>query len=214
MQTTLPSLLNPAGAATLLREQSAVRILDVRTPGEFESAHIWGAYNVPLDTIAEHAREIGTNGETPLVIVCQSGQRATRAGDALRSAGMANLHVLEGGMGAWISAGLEVVHGRKRMSLERQVRIAAGSIAATGGILALTVNPLFAAISAAVGLGLVFAGVTDTCAMGMLLARLPYNRTTSCDPAAVVRALTGGIDPESAQPDSASHAAAKTCCAD
>lgn len=105
---------------------------------------------------------------------------------------MANLHVLDGGMSAWISAGLEVVHGRKRMSLERQVRIAAGSIAATGGILALTVTPLFAAISAAVGLGLVFAGITDTCAMGMLLARLPYNRPASCDPAAVVRALTGG----------------------
>lgn len=176
MQTIIQTV-DAAGALNVLHEQPAARILDVRTAGEFESAHIRGACNIPLHTLAEHAREIGTNPESPLILVCQSGQRARTADQALRSTGMSNLYVLEGGMNGWIAAGLDVVRGRKRISLERQVRIAAGSLAATGGFLALTVNPLFAAIPAAVGSGLVFAGVTDTCAMGMLLARLPYNRT-------------------------------------
>jgi hypothetical protein len=78
------------------------------------------------------------------------------------------------------------------MSLERQVRIAAGTLAAAGGFLALLVTPWFAAIPAFVGTGLVFAGVTDTCVMGMLLARLPYNRASGCDVAAVVQALRAG----------------------
>ena len=85
------------------------------------------------------------------------------------------------------------------MSLERQVRIVAGAMAAAGGFLALTVHPWFAGLSAFVGTGLVFAGVTDTCAMGMLLARLPHNRPASCDVPAMVRALAQGTPPRGAQ---------------
>jgi len=190
-QTALAEIMTPASVTARLRDEPALRILDVRTPGEFESAHIRGAYNVPLDSLAEHVREIGTVTEATVVLVCQSGQRARKADDALRAVGMSNLHILDGGMNAWVAAGLDVVRGRKRMSIERQVRTVAGALAATGGILALLVNPLFAAIPAAVGSGLVFAGLTDTCAMGMMLSRLPYNRSASCDPTAVVRALTG-----------------------
>lgn len=204
----------PDSVAARLRNEPALRILDVRTPGEFDSAHIRGAYNVPLDTLSEHAREIGTVRQAPVVLVCQSGQRARRADDALRAVGMSNLHILDGGMNAWIAAGLDIVRGRKRMSLERQVRIAAGALAATGGILALSVNPLFAAIPAAVGSGLVFAGLTDTCAMGMLLARLPYNRSASCDPTAVVRALTGNDEAGGPRNRPAVEIAAASCCAD
>jgi len=108
---------------------------------------------------------------------------------------MLNLHVLDGGMNAWVSAGGPVREERPRMSLERQVRIVAGSMAAAGGFLALFVNPLFAALPAFVGSGLVFAGVTDTCTMGMLLAKLPHNRPASCDVPAMVRALTAGVSP-------------------
>lgn len=195
---TLPSMMAPGAIASLLREQPTLRLLDVRTPGEFESAHIPGAYNVPLDTLAEHRREIRNVSDAPIVLICQSGQRACKADDALRAAGLSNLHVLEGGMNAWLAAGFEAVRGRKRVSLERQVRIVAGALAATGGILALLVHPYFAAIPAFVGSGLVFAGVTDTCMMGMLLARLGYNRPASCDPAAVVRALAAGTPAGSA----------------
>jgi rhodanese-related sulfurtransferase len=191
----LTSIISPQVLAELIQAQPDVRLLDVRTPGEFESAHISGAYNVPLDTLPEHTREIRTVTEAQIVLVCQSGQRAGKAEDALRAAGMSNLHVLEGGVNAWIAAGYEIARGRKRISLERQVRIAAGALAATGGLLALFVNPLFAAIPAAIGSGLVFAGLTDTCLMGMMLSRLGYNRPASCDPAAAVRMLTSGVAP-------------------
>ncbi len=145
IQTPSTAVMTPASAMALLSDEPAVRILDVRTPGEFDSAHIRGAYNVPLDTLPEHAREIGTVTEAPVVLVCQSGQRARKADDALRAVGMSNVHILDGGMNAWVAAGLDVVRGRKRMSLERQVRTVAGALAATGGILALLVNPMFAA---------------------------------------------------------------------
>jgi rhodanese-related sulfurtransferase len=167
----------------------------VRTPGEFATAHIPGAYNVPLDTLAEHAREIRTVVDAPIVLVCQSGNRARQADAALRSLGMSNLHLLDGGMSAWQASGLPVNRGAQRMSLERQVRIAAGAMVAIGAILALTVHPLFALLSAFVGSGLVFAGVTDTCMMGLLLARLPYNQVNSCDVGAMVRALSAGAPP-------------------
>jgi hypothetical protein len=130
------------------------------------------------------------------VLVCQSDTRAHRADEGLRAAGMPNLHVLDGGLNGWIAAERPVERPRPRMSLERQVRVAAGSLVATGAILALAVNPLFAFLPAFVGSGLVFAGVTDTCAMGMVLARLPHNRPASCDVDAMVRALAQGSTPD------------------
>lgn len=195
MQTTLPPVLAPAELTRLLRERPDTRLLDVRTPGEFEAEHIAGAYNVPLDTLGDHGPEIRAGVTEPVVLVCRSGQRARKAEEALTAAGMTNLHVLDGGMTAWTAAGQPVRRGEPRMSLERQVRIAAGALAGTGGFLALFVNPLFAAIPAFVGSGLVFAGVTDTCAMGMLIAKLPYNRPASCDVPAMIRALTTGAAP-------------------
>lgn len=189
----LAPLLGPAELATLTAGRPEVRILDVRTPGEFETVHIRGAYNVPLDTLSEHSAEI-SGVSAPVILVCQSGGRARRAEQALKSAGMANLHVLEGGMNAWVAAGLPVGGGKRRLSLERQVRIVAGALAATGGILGFTVNPAFALIPVAVGSGLVFAGVTDKCGMALILSRLPYNRA-SCDVPAMVRALATGRAP-------------------
>jgi rhodanese-related sulfurtransferase len=195
MTTMLAPVLNPDSLASLVRERPDTRLLDVRTPGEFEAEHIAGAYNVPLDTLGEHGAEIRAAVAEPVVLICRSGQRARKAEQALRAAGMSNLHVLDGGMTAWIAAGLPVRRGAPRMSLERQVRIAAGALTGAGGLLALFVNPLFAGVSALVGSGLVVAGATDTCLMGMLLAKLPYNRPASCDVGAMVQALTSGEAP-------------------
>lgn len=192
MATLISQVLTPGDLAAFIREQPGVRVLDVRTPGEYGASHIPGAYNVPLDTLGEHAREIGAGVAQPVVLVCQSGQRARKAEATLANAGMSNLYVLEGGMNAWAAAGHPTLHGRKRFSLERQVRIAAGLLAAAGGALALAVDPLFALIPTLVGSGLVFAGLTDTCGMATLLAKLPYNRPPTCDVGAMVRALTKG----------------------
>ncbi len=102
---TLAPILSPTALAALTASRPDVRVLDVRTPGEFESVHIRGAYNVPLDTLSEHSAEIA-GVSAPVIFACQSGGRARRAEAALKAAGMANLHVLEGGMNAWVGAGL------------------------------------------------------------------------------------------------------------
>lgn len=180
--------MNALELSTLLKSDRTVRLLDVRTAGEFENAHINGAYNVPLDQLHEHQQEIRAATGT-VVLICQSGRRAERAEVLLLKAGMANVHVLEGGMNAWLASHLEVRRLRSRMSLERQVRIVAGAIAAAGGIAALTVSQWFAIVPSLIGSGLVFAGITDTCMMGMMLARLPYNQGTgmTCDTESIVR---------------------------
>jgi len=193
--TNLGAVLTAGDLAELLRSRVDVRLLDVRTPGEYESVHIPGAYNVPLDTLAEHALEIRSAASGPVVLVCQSGARAKRAEEALKQCSMPNLHVLEGGVNGWTAAGHPVRRGAVRMSLERQVRIAAGLLAATGGALALAVSPLWALVPAVVGSGLIFAGVTDTCGMAMVLSRLPHNRPASCDVEAMVSALKQGTPP-------------------
>jgi rhodanese-related sulfurtransferase len=206
----LTPVLRPGEVAELLRNQPNVRLLDVRTPAEYTSAHIAGAYNVPLDTLHEHAREIRANVTDPIVLVCQSGQRARRAEDSLKAAGMHNLHVLDGGVNGWVAAGLAVRRGTKKMSLERQVRIVAGTVAGAGGLLAALVHPAFGFVPAFVGGGLAFAGVTDTCGMAMVLARLPYNRTAACDVGAMVRALSDGRAP--AIPATGLGGTPPTCC--
>jgi len=165
----------------------SVRVLDVRTPGEFENQHIPGAYNVPLDQLAEHAPELRAVTGCEVVLVCQSGQRAQRAESLLRDAGMPGVHILEGGMAAWTKEDYPIRRTRARVSLERQVRIAAGTLVALGSVAALMATPLWALVPAVIGAGLVFAGITDTCGMGMLLAKLPYNRASSCDTVSIVR---------------------------
>ncbi|MEX2571089.1 MAG: rhodanese-like domain-containing protein [Gemmatimonadota bacterium] len=193
--TTLARVITADELEGLLGTGPGVRLLDVRTPGEYEAAHIRGSYNVPLDSLGEHVEEIRAHIGEPVVLICQSGTRARRAEEALKTAGMPNLHVLDGGVNGWLSAGKPAIEGTPRMSLERQVRIVAGALVAMSAALALLVDPMFALIALGVGSGLVFAGVTDTCAMGMLLARLPHNRTVTCDVDAMVRALKAGAPP-------------------
>lgn len=172
--------ITPAQLRALVAAVPATRMLDVRTGGEFETAHIPGSYNVPLDDLGEHGPSIAAISD-PVVLVCQSGGRASKAESALAGLGMANLHVLDGGIAAWRQAGGEVAHGeRQRWALERQVRLVAGSIVALAVIASLFV-PALKWVAAAVGIGLTFAALTNTCAMGTLLGKLPYNRSNTCD---------------------------------
>lgn len=189
----VPTVVDAEYLEEFMKEMSDLRLLDVRTPGEFESSHIRGSYNVPLDQLGEHGAEIRANVDVPVVLVCQGGSRARKAEETLKQVGMPNLHVLDGGLSGWVSAGKPVEHGPERVSLERQVRIAAGALAVAGGVLAVAVNLYFGLLPAFVGGGLVFAGLTDSCAMAMLLSKLPYNRPTGCDTGAMVRALKGGV---------------------
>jgi rhodanese-related sulfurtransferase len=184
--------LNRIDPTTLERQmaEGTVKLLDVRTPAEFESAHIPGAYNVPLDLLGEHAEEIERHVDDTVVLVCRSGMRASNAEQRLAAAGMGNIRVLEGGMVGWEGAGGALNRGRARWDLERQIRLVAGSIVVAFVIASIWV-PGLRFVAGAVGLGLAVAALTNTCLMGALLSKLPYNRANSCDVEAVVDQLTG-----------------------
>ena len=172
----------------LQQDDPDLRILDVRTGGEFETVHIPGSYNVPLDTLGEHVRDLA-DVEHPVVLVCQSGGRATQAHGKLSAAGKETLHILEGGMASWQKAGGDVVRGTTdRWAMDRQVRLVAG-IFAVAGIAASTVIPGAKWIAGGVGAGLAYSAVSNTCAVAAVLSKLPYNRTDNCDIAGVLAEL-------------------------
>jgi rhodanese-related sulfurtransferase len=170
--------ITPAELQKLLTAHPALPVLDVRTPVEFAEVHVPRARNEPLDQFkpAQLFAPGGLAKNQPVYILCRSGARAAKACEKLAREGFANGVVVTGGTLAWIEAGLPVERGTvKVISLERQVRIAAGSLVVIGLLLAHFVHPYFVGLSAFVGCGLVFAGVTDFCGMGLLLARLPWN---------------------------------------
>lgn len=176
------SIITAAGLRELFREGGTVELVDVRTPVEFREAHIEFADNVPLDEL-KPARFAAVRGEStaePLYVICQSGGRGEQACEKFTKAGFTNVVNVEGGMQAWIQAGLPVVVRSRNnvISLERQIRIAAGSLVLLGATLGWFLHPGFVGISAFVGAGLIFAGITNTCGLGLLLARMPWNR---CD---------------------------------
>ena len=160
------------------RRRQAVDLIDVRTPAEYREIHAEPARLVPLDSLDPVAcmRARNGSGEDPLYVICRSGSRGRQAVERFLAAGYRNVVNVEGGTIAWERAGLPVIRGPKAISLERQVRIAAGSLVLLGTLIGVFVHPGFLALPAFVGAGLVFAGVTDTCGMGMLLARMPWNR--------------------------------------
>jgi rhodanese-related sulfurtransferase len=170
--------ISPNGLARRRAEEKNLKLIDVRTPAEFQEVHVDFAQNIPLDQLdpaAVIASRTGAGAEA-LYLICQAGGRSAKACEKFQQAGFTNVVSVEGGTQAWDQAGLPVVRGQKTMSLERQVRITAGSIVLVGVILGFLVHPAFFGLSGFIGAGLVFAGVTDTCGMGMMLARMPWNQ--------------------------------------
>ena len=160
----------------------------MRTGGEFENSHIPGSYNVPLDTLGEHVRDLA-DVDHPVVLVCQSGGRASQAHEKLTEAGKATLHILEGGMTSWQEAGGDVTVGNTtRWAMDRQVRFVAGIFAIVAVVASIFV-PGLEWIAAGVGAGLAYSAVSNTCAMAAVLAKLPYNRTNACDISGILEEL-------------------------
>lgn len=174
MNTITPRNLSDKKAAG-----ESIVLIDVRTPAEFGEVHVPFAVNLPLDRITPEAVRKAA-GDAPVFLICRSGQRAKNACDQLARGGLDNLTLVEGGTQGWVDAGLDTVRGKKAISLERQVRIAAGALVVLGSALAWFVHPWWLGLPAFVGVGLIFAGVTDTCGMAMLLARMPWNQSGSC----------------------------------
>lgn len=136
--------------------------------------HANGAVNHPMESL--DLEKIPFTKEHEIHVICQSGGRSMKVSQKLDAAGFTNIVNVEGGTSAWHTAGLPVSEGKKAMSLERQVRIAAGSLVVLGVAVGQFVHPGGFGLSAFIGAGLIFAGVTDTCGMGMIIAKMPWNR--------------------------------------
>jgi rhodanese-related sulfurtransferase len=156
-------------------DDRAISLVDVRESAEYAGERIAGASLYSLSQFDPH--KLSVTGETTLVLYCQSGKRSSKAAQKCLEAGLSPVVHLEGGISSWKSAGYPVVKSKNApISLFRQVQIVAGSLVLLGTVLGVFVSPNFLFLSGFVGAGLVFAGVSNTCAMGMLLAKLPYNQ--------------------------------------
>ncbi|MGW0812059.1 rhodanese-like domain-containing protein [Streptomyces viridiviolaceus] len=169
--------------STLTCEQIAARldeftVVDVRSPGEYAGGHLPGAHNVPLDRLDEAVQALASAAARgPLLLVCASGARSAKGRARLADLGIEAAD-LEGGTGAWTAAGHPVERpagARTPWPMDRQVRLVAGSLVAAGFVAGLAWRPAHW-LSGAIGAGLVFSGVTNTCGMAAVLARLPHNR--------------------------------------
>jgi rhodanese-related sulfurtransferase len=173
--------ITPKELEGLRRQGRVAERIDVRTSVEYREVHAEPARLVSLDELdpgAVISARDGTTGE-PLDTICRSGSRGRSAAERFQTAGFTNMVNVEGGMLTWKRAGLPLVLGKKIISLERQVRMAAGSLVVLGRAVRAFVHPGFLAVSGFDGAGLVLAGVTDTCGKAMILARMPWNRDGS-----------------------------------
>ena len=191
MSSATPPTVDAPTLAEQLGDDRAPTLIDVRTPAEFEAGHIPGAVNVPLDELRSSLDDIRAVLDVhDVVLVCRSGNRAGQAQEALHRAGLGGSTVLRGGIVDWEATGGDLHRGRQTWELERQVRLAAGALV-FGGIAASTVTPRAKWLSAVVGGGLVVAAASNTCAMGVALARMPWNKRGARATGSALDRLTG-----------------------
>lgn len=176
-------------------------VVDVRSAAEYGASHIRGSYHVPLATLAEHTHDLAAHIEGPVVLVCQSGVRAEQARRHLATTGLERAHVLDGGLPAYTAAGGDIVGGPQVWALERQVRLVAGGLVLAGLTAGRFLSPKGRLLAGGIGAGLTFSALSNTCAMGAALARLPLNREVTEPEAgqtlAALRAGPHGRAPES-----------------
>jgi len=179
----------PAELQALREQGSAPVIVDVRSPIEFEGERIEGSLSMPLETLDATLHELPEQAD--VIVVCRTGVRATIAAEALGRAGHRS-RVLEGGVLAWRGAKLPLKVGRKRLPVDRQVQLIAGSMVLSGVALGTLVNPWLLGISAFFGAGLTFAGATGTCGLAHVLMRMPWNRPLGLPPSEGSTCAAGG----------------------
>lgn len=169
------SSVSPTTAFSMLTNESENCILvDVRSAGEFNNLHAQPAMHIPLEQITS-PESVSRLKSKKVLCICQSGMRGRKAVEALVGEGLTDVVNVEGGTTAWSNENLPTVRGKQSISIERQVRITAGALVFIGCLTGLIVTPYFLAIPFFVGAGLVFSGITDTCGMGLVLARCPWN---------------------------------------
>lgn len=165
-------------------------IIDVRTQMEHAEKHLtFGHALMPLDQLnpTDFMLNHGLDKDANVYVLCRSGKRAAQAADKFVLEGYRSVYVIEGGIiscedcghdlqGHTANANTPSDPSKKPLSLERQVRIAAGAIAASGALMGLFFSPVFTLIPLFVGCGLMFAGITDRCGMALVLTKTPWNR--------------------------------------
>lgn len=191
-QTSIVTALDAPTLRERMEKHEDLIVIDVRSAAEFESQHIRGSYNVPLPLLSEHTDELAARLGKRVVLVCQSGVRAEQARQRLGTAGIGTALVLTGGVPGFAAAGGDVVRGAQRWDLERQVRMAAGTLVVGGLLAGKFVSPKLRLLAGAIGAGLTFSAATNTCAMGNMLSKLPWNKTAA-EPTAesAIRQLPG-----------------------
>mgnify|MGYP001553658328 CR=1 FL=1 len=160
-----------------LMEEMGATLVDIREPMEHARESIPGAKLMPLSKYEGGCFDAGCS---PVIFHCQGGNRTAANESKLAACGAQDVYVLKGGIGGWKQAGFQTsVDRSKPLEMQRQVQIAAGSLVLLGLILAVLISPPFAAITAIVGAGLVFAGISGSCGMAKLLAWMPWNRAAA-----------------------------------
>jgi len=168
-------MVSPRDALTLSEKEKNIKLLDVRSALEFSERHIKDSINVPIDMLSAKMDDLSKSGQS-YIVLCRSGNRSPMAADMLIQSGIHSVKVLDGGVTRWEKEKLPIIKGEGGVSLERQVRLAAGSIVLCGILLSWFVHWAFIFISVFVSCGLIYSGLSDNCLMGMLLMKLPYNK--------------------------------------
>ena len=181
MELSVVNCISASEFKKLVQSGKHIDLIDVRTPAEFASVHVSIARNEPLDRLNPNAIQSARNGTVsePLYVICRSGARGKQACEKLLLAGIRNAINVSGGTLACESIGLSVTKGKKSIPLNCQVQIVSGLLILFGSALAYWVYPYWAALPAMMGLGLIYSGITDTCAVGMILAQMPWNQVSS-----------------------------------
>ncbi len=188
---TQPRRLDIKTLREWLADDAPAQVLDVRTAAEFEVGHVPGSVNIPLSQLPRVCQDLAGGGRGRIAVMCQSGVRSEKAEELLRENGCSDARVVDGGLNAWQSMGGDIEQGRPLWALERQVRLVAGSLVLLGVVGSMR-YPRMKLLSGAIGGGLAFAAASNTCAMGNVLARLPYNQRSRQDVDEAVARLTSG----------------------
>ena len=168
-------MISPREALAIAEKDPRVKLLDVRSALEYNQTHIEDSINVPIDMISAKINELSQSKQS-YIVLCRSGTRSPMAADMLIQSGLQGVKVMEGGITRWQKEKLPVIKGEGGISLERQVRVIAGSLVLFGIVMSWLGHWAFIFISVFVSCGLIYAGLTDSCLMGMLLMKLPYNK--------------------------------------
>ncbi|MBL4702627.1 MAG: rhodanese-like domain-containing protein [Phycisphaeraceae bacterium] len=173
--------IRPLDLFHLIRRENGTNIIDVRTPAEYEECHIEGTELCPFGQHAkissmENAEQNKAELEVPIYIICRTGTRSRQAAISFENKGYSNTVIVEGGLQEWEVLKLSVVRGKKTITIDRQVQLVVGSMILGSVTLGILVHPILFGWAAFVGAGLIFAGLSGTCGMAMVLARAPWNQ--------------------------------------